>query len=68
MGKANKAAWIKYFDGQSKEDQRTIAIGAIMRLIEMDEVRFRADDSVDKDGNEECLYWEACGEDLRIPF
>lgn len=76
MGRANKANWIKWFDDQSPEDKRTMALGAIQRLIEIDEIKFWADDRVDKNGApipeengaEEHLYWESCGEDLRVPF
>lgn len=68
-----KAEWLRYFDELKPEDQRTIAIAAIERLMDIGEVRFRVDDVVDLEGNEipddeemgEMLYWESCGEDLR---
>lgn len=59
--------WIEWFDKQRPEDQRTIALAAIQRLVEIDEVRFR-DGDPEEPQIAECLYWESCGEDLRIPF
>lgn len=72
MGRANKANWIRWFDSQSSEGKRKMAIAAIARLIEIDEVRFFADDLVDKNGAPipeetgaaEHLYWESCGDSL----
>lgn len=68
--------WVKWFDKQSRTDQYVIAVSAIERLMEIGEVRFRVDDTINIDGTpipedetvDECLYWDSCGEDLRIPF
>lgn len=75
-GNTVQANWVKWFDKQSAEDKRTIALAAIERLMELEEVDFRADDSVGIDGApipedqsvDECLYWDRSGEDMRIPF
>lgn len=76
-----KKSWVKWFDSQSAEDKRTIALAAIERLISEGRIAFWADDLVDKFGNkipddltvadspEEHLYWnDEHKEDLRIPF
>ena len=55
-----------WFDQQSEVDRRVIALNAVNRLIEIEEVRFREADEDDDDPVE--LYWESCGDDLRIPF
>jgi hypothetical protein len=60
-----KEAAFKWFDEQSPEDQRTIALSAIERLIENEEVNFRR---CLNEPDEDCLFWVSCGEDLRIPF
>jgi hypothetical protein len=73
MAKKRDKAWIRWFDTQSPEDQRTIALNAVERLMETEEVSFRIDNSKDDDGFSitegetvgECLYWDSCGEDLR---
>lgn len=62
-----------WFDQQSDADKRTIALNAIERLIELQEVRLREADFIDhEDGTteiiEQTLYWTSCGEDLRCPF
>jgi hypothetical protein len=46
-----------------------MGLRAIERLMEIGEVRYR-EGGREPDGTkiEECLYWESCGEDLRIPF
>lgn len=71
------ASWVKWFDSQSADDRRTIALAAIERLIGEGKISFWADDSVDKFGDEipaeqtaeEHLYWnDQHKEDLRIPF
>ena len=67
----NKSAR-SYFNRLSYCDKRKLAIVALERLIEMEEVRFRLDDSVHVDGTpidpddvvEECFYWTGCGENL----
>lgn len=56
----------KFYDNLPPEDQRTIALNAIHRLIEMGEVRFREEDK--EEGLDADLYWESCGESLIIPF
>ena len=68
MGRAVKAKWIKWFDERSEDEKRVIALNAIERLIEIDEVSFRQQESFDDEVVEECLYWDSCGEDLRTPF
>ena len=65
MARAVKAKWVKWFDEQSEDEKRVIALNAIERLIQIDEVSFREQESFDE---EECLYWDSCGEDLRTPF
>jgi hypothetical protein len=54
-----------FFDTLSQEDQRRIALNAIVRLIEMEEVSYR-EQEIDCDGSiiKECLYWSSCGEEL----
>lgn len=59
--------WTEWFDKQNTEDQRTIALFAVGRLIDLGEVCFRPSDPEEPD-LVECLFWESCGEDLRIPF
>ncbi len=76
MATKRKELWIEWFDKQATDDKRTMALAAIERLMEVEEISFRVDDSVNIDGTpipedeavEECLYWDSCGEDLRIPF
>jgi hypothetical protein len=60
-----KKDWIEWFDKQTKEDQRTIAISAIESLIQSEEVSFKEADEYD---SEEYLYCVHSGEDLRTPF
>ena len=55
-----------WFDKQSEVDRRVIALNAVNRLIEIEEVWFREADGDDDDPVG--LYWESCGDDLRIPF
>lgn len=71
------SSWVKWFDAQSADDKRTIALAAIERLMDEGKISFWADDYVDKFGNEipeeqiaeEHLYWnDEHKEDLRIPF
>ena len=59
----------RWFDAQQDVDQRTMALRAIERLMEIGEVKYR-EGGTEPDGTttQECLYWESCGEDLRIPF
>lgn len=69
--KPKDKSWIAYFDSLDTDDQRSIAIAALERLIEIGEVRHRkpeACDDDDEDESHECLFWRSCGEDLRIPF
>lgn len=61
---SNKRTWVDWFDGLDQSDKRTIALGAIERLIEMEEVTYREDDN----DYEEDIYWTSCGESLKIPF
>ena len=68
MGRAVKAKWVKWFDEQSEDEKRVIALNAIERLIQIDEVSFREQESFDEEVVKECLYWDSCGEDLRTPF
>ena len=63
MSRKKRRFWVEWFDKQNTVDQRTMALAAIERLIEIGEVEFRVDERGD-----ECLYWDSCGEDLRIPF
>ena len=72
----SKPLWVQWFNKQTTADQQTMALAAIEHLIEIGEVAFRVDDSVNIDGTpipddevvDECLYWVTCGEDLRAPF
>ena len=59
----------RWFDAQQEVDRRTMGLRVIERLMEIGEVRYR-EGGREPDGTkiEECLYWESCGEDLRIPF
>jgi hypothetical protein len=66
MNSKDAKAVAKWFDRQTPEDQRTIALNAIERLIETGEARWR--DDVPGEGLRETLYWESCGESLVIPF
>lgn len=62
-------AWMVWFDAQSDEDKRTIALNAIERLIQCEEVSFRdCEDAFEGEECKPCLFWDSCGEDLRIPF
>ena len=65
--KTQTQTWTDWFDRQKPEDQRTIALAAVERLVEMGDVRFRSSDP-DEPEMVECLYWESRGDDLRIPF
>jgi hypothetical protein len=67
MKKTKAQLWTDWFDKQKPEDQRTIALAAVERLVDMDEVSFRQADPEEPELTE-CLYWSSCGEDLRIPF
>lgn len=57
---------IAYFHSLHPKDQKKIAVAAIERLIEMEEVSFRGRE-VEYDGTviKPTLYWSSCGEDLR---
>lgn len=76
MATKHNELWIEWFDKQTADDKRAIALAAVEHLMEIGEVRFRVDDSANIDGTpipedevvDECLYWSSCGEDLRIPF
>lgn len=61
--------WQTWFKQQSDVDREVMALLAIERLMELDEVLFRdcADLEV-ADDLKDCLYWESTGEDLRVPF
>lgn len=61
----NKKA-IAYFNSLHPKDQKKIAIKAIERLIEIDEISFR-NRGIEWDGTiiKPSLYWSSCGEDLR---
>ncbi len=61
------ALWIEWLDKQSDVDKRTITLQLAERLMELGEVEFRAPPD-DADEDEECLFWDSNGEDLRIPF
>lgn len=67
MAKTKTQIWTEWFDKQKPEDQRTIALAAVERLVEIGDVRFRIGDPEEPE-IVECLYWGCCGEDLRIPF
>ncbi len=56
----------KFLDSLPDHEQRIIALNAIERLIEMEEVSYR-EKGVEWDGSpiKESLYWSSCGEDLR---
>lgn len=58
-----------FFDSVPQVDQRTMALRAFERLMELGEVRYREPD-IEPDGTRvyECLYWVSSGEDLRVPF
>ena len=64
--------WEKYLDNLTQTERNTILYNAIEHLLDMDEIRFQADDIVDKYGNpipeemsiDEFLYWVPSGEDL----
>lgn len=58
-------AWKKWFNALPAEERHRIAIAAIARLMEIEEVKFRMDDIDLPDDVPECLYWTASGEDLR---
>lgn len=59
-----KRTWTNWFDGLDDVDQRAAALGAIERLIELEEVGYRkADDDEDED-----VYWIESGESLVVPF
>lgn len=65
--------WKDWFFKQSVGERDKMAIAAIERLIEIEEVSFRIDDNINTEGEEvdedyviqECLFWDSCGEDIR---
>lgn len=59
-----KRTWVDWFDELNQDDKRTITLGAIERLIEIEEVRYQEEDNE----CEEDIYWTSCGESLKIPF
>lgn len=67
-----KEQWKKYLDNLTQTERNTILYNVIEFLLDMDEIRFQADDIVDKYGNpipeemsiDEFLYWVPSGEDL----
>lgn len=53
--------WRAWFDSQSRAKQRLIAIIAVERLMELEEVDFQ---KKEYEINKEYLYWTSCGDDL----
>lgn len=57
-----QVAFLKFMRGLNKKELQEVAIAAVERLIEIDEVRYYPPDEYhDKDR----LSWESCGDDLR---
>lgn len=53
--------WKDWFNKQPQDVKDRIAIAAIDRLFEIDELRFR---EKDEECDEEYIYYESCGEPL----
>jgi len=71
-----KELWLVWFDTLQANDKRAILLLAVKRLMEIGEIRFRMDDSINIDGTEigpdevvdECLYWVSSGQDVLMPI
>lgn len=58
---AGKKKWIDWFDSRQPDEQRAIAVAAIERLIEIEEVFFREADKHDP-SSDTGLYWGDMGD------
>ena len=76
MNNAIKELWLVWFDTLQANDKRAILLLAVKRLMEIGEIQFRMDDSINIDGTEigpdevvdECLYWVSSGQDVLMPI
>ena len=71
-----KELWLVWFDTLQASDKRAILLLTVKRLMEIGEIQFRKDDSINIDGTEigpdevvdECLYWVSSGQDVLMPI